>query len=261
MVAGRLPKTLYFMNNYYGLYKYRPINKNLIDSIVKNELYFSEPSQLNDPFDCQIDIKKSLSKAIEVTTETKKENLILLLEETDGLDEWQTNIKQFGICSFSLSREGNILSNPLMWSHYADEHKGVCLYYEFPNEFINYEKNKIIGIAEVEYSYNPLTEWFIENADVFGEWGIEKFFFELGKNTLRNKSLPWKYEEEVRIVRPNKGTFEIDPKSLKQICFGLNTSTEDMELIKKITHHTNNNVSFCQATHGETDFGITIKEI
>ena len=148
-----------------------------------------------------------------------------------------------------------------MWSHYAEEHKGVCLYYKFPHEFINYEQNKIFGISEVEYSENPLTEWFIENAEKFDKLDLIQFFSALGPKTLTIKSPAWEHEEEVRMVRPQKGFLKIEKDYLKQICFGLNTPDEDKELIVKIISDSKYQVTFCEACHSGSDFGLTIKEI
>ena len=183
------------------------------------------------------------------------------MNETDGLDQWQNDLKVFGICSFSLSEKNNILENPLMWSHYAEEHKGVCLFYQFPTNFINYDRNNIFGISKVEYKENPLTDWFINNAEEYDSLDLIKFLFKLGPKTLTIKSPPWEYEEEVRMVRPKKGFLKIEKEFLKQICFGLNTPDEDKKLIIKIVSDSNYQVTFCEAIHGESDFGLTIREI
>ena len=45
------------MKDSIGL-KFRQINKRLIESLITGEVSFSSPENLNDPFDCQIDIKK-----------------------------------------------------------------------------------------------------------------------------------------------------------------------------------------------------------
>lgn len=38
------------------LYKYRSINKYTIESLIKNEFFFSFPSNFNDPFDTKLNV-------------------------------------------------------------------------------------------------------------------------------------------------------------------------------------------------------------
>ena len=66
---------LYFQMSEYVFFKFREINKYLIDALVKGTIYFASPRQLNDPFDCRVDIKKSAKQAIEQLTGKKKEIL------------------------------------------------------------------------------------------------------------------------------------------------------------------------------------------
>jgi len=44
-------------------YKFRRIDKYTIESLVTPSLYFARPSELNDPFDCQINLDITLAAA------------------------------------------------------------------------------------------------------------------------------------------------------------------------------------------------------
>ncbi len=55
----------YIAMSEYIFFKYRPVNKFLLDSLVKAVIYFPNRKQLNDPFDCNVDIVKSVENAIE----------------------------------------------------------------------------------------------------------------------------------------------------------------------------------------------------
>lgn len=46
------------------LYKYRPCNMRLINLLANCELYFPDYQELNDPYDCQIDIDKAVNEAL-----------------------------------------------------------------------------------------------------------------------------------------------------------------------------------------------------
>jgi hypothetical protein len=55
--------------------KFRKIDKFLLDSLVHGHLCFAPPDKLNDPFDCKIDINKSLTKAITESSDSEKATL------------------------------------------------------------------------------------------------------------------------------------------------------------------------------------------
>lgn len=49
----------------YCFFKYRPIDKRLLGSLIHSSIYFAHRAQLNDPFDCNVDIVRALDHAIE----------------------------------------------------------------------------------------------------------------------------------------------------------------------------------------------------
>jgi hypothetical protein len=105
-----------------------------------------------------------------------------------------------------------------------------------------------------------LTNWFKEKARQFRR-ANDEFFIELAKIYFTSKSHAWSYEKETRIISQKPGSLKIEKSFIKQICFGLNTAIEDVELIKEITKHYNHEVQFCQIIRSEDDFGIDVKEI
>lgn len=136
----------------YYAYKFKRFDEYLLTSIRNSELYFASPQQLNDPFDCQISIKASLKKAISESSGAIRKNLRTLKLLRPFFDDFQKRLGTIGICSFA----GQIM-NPLMWAHYTDSHKGVCLLYRFPGSFVTEEHNNFIGLTDVEYGTNALT--------------------------------------------------------------------------------------------------------
>ena len=53
------------------LYKYRAYSARSLEMLIRRELYFAAPASLNDPYDCQINIRDSLAIAIERATDIK----------------------------------------------------------------------------------------------------------------------------------------------------------------------------------------------
>jgi hypothetical protein len=123
------------------LYKYRSLidyndhgmNTNTIKMLKHGELFFSKPRDFNDPFDCFVDeiadgtndefIKylRNKRKTAEYINEILRQknsgelNIRNLLEDDKSQDYFKV---------FCLSKK---FDNILMWSHYADDHKGICI--------------------------------------------------------------------------------------------------------------------------------------
>ena len=237
----------------YRYFKYRAVNKNLIDSLVNSYLYFSHPSNLNDPFDCQVDIRKSTNYAISKVPSGLKSDIPTRISKLNGfIDEIQRRMTVIGVCSFSLT-----LEEPLLWAHYADEHRGICLFYEFPEDFILDRTNEIVGVSDIEYGENPLSDWFIDIIPDQIEDGFYDYFTtELLKRVLIIKASGWNYEQECRIIRQKAGPLSVPKEFLKQVCFGMNVSDSDKNLISKIVDSSGYAVNYCQIVKTECDFGI-----
>ncbi len=239
--------------------KFRKIDKRLIDSLVHSQLYFPCPEQLNDPFDCKVDIEKSLRKAISQSSGSEREALERILNNDECRKEFNKVpqiIKDYGI--FSASRKGALKSS-LMWSHYADRHKGVCLVYAIPHNQINfYGPNRIFGVQNVDYGLdvgsNQLTEWFkkLPANDNLYKCAFEKLI----QTVLTIKDKCWVYEEEWRMIRKSSGIVSIDRSYLQHVCFGLDASKDEMKLIREILIKFNYDVGYSRMQRAESDFGI-----
>lgn len=120
--------------------------------------------------------------------------------------------------------------NPLstsMWSHYANDYKGICLEYDFSNLAITNDIFK--NIHPVRYTDNPVDLTHYE-----GKEHVRKTLL-----AALNKSNDWRYEEEWRIVLENTGSEDegkcyqvVQPIS---IIMGSSISEEDKEKILEIS--------------------------
>src|SRR5690349_14008365 len=150
------------------LYKYRPIFNQeksqiisiderarfLLDILIRNKLYFSNPLELNDPHELRPSFslgnirnifyrKKFIDYVYEIISNdyphlTKEQFAAAISEHKDLVSQrfgqrYTARFRQHfstgqRICSFSATP-----SNPLLWSHYADSHRGVCLIFEANN--------------------------------------------------------------------------------------------------------------------------------
>lgn len=127
-----------------------------------------------------------------------------------GLEIRAELLKQsnFGICC--LSAEYN---NPLLWSHYADQHKGFCVGYSL-------KRKPEPDIQQVQYggtrSINTsLVAGAILNNDPTA-------IAQLTNSILLRKASPWSYEKEWRVV--DSVGLQDSPLCLEEIIFGLRCS-------------------------------------
>jgi hypothetical protein len=124
-----------------------------LDDIAKQQMKVSEIDQTNDPFElwCVSQPNRSLRDALR--------------------DYKRTMSERFGLICFSEDWE-----NPLLWSHYADKHRGICLGFEGRDSIL-----KKVRYAKRRLPLKlPLTN---ETAD----------------RLLWTKYWDWKYEREWRI--------------------------------------------------------------
>jgi len=235
-----------------SFFKYRAINKYLLDSLIKSQLYFSPRARLNDPFDCNIDI----SRAVDHLIQTEKDNKLLAAfrEEEEALITFNNNVDTLGICSFSLTS-----NETLMWSHYAEDHKGICLKYDFPESFLNNE-DEILGESRVSYEPNAISNWLRSNIKLFRN-DQKAFIINLLTTLLTSKAPSWFYEEEARIMRYVTGLYDIPRDVLTHIIFGLQTSEADEALIRSIADKYYSDIKFGRVVRTNEDFGIDTKEI
>ncbi|RZK29274.1 MAG: DUF2971 domain-containing protein, partial [Hymenobacter sp.] len=123
--------------DFFPIYKYMSIS-GAIRTLEDGTLKFSCPTEFNDPFDCNMANLKftksqstidELNHAIDIAGVSEEDKAIWRVKIDDPriFEEMQTyavldKIEKSKVTCFSKRR-----NNTLMWSHYSDQHKGVCL--------------------------------------------------------------------------------------------------------------------------------------
>lgn len=159
-----------------SLLSFRKYNDYSLQDLINDTLTVSSPKRMNDPYDTL------LLKWGEVVKINKSKKL-----HTSFLCE---SFNAYRIRSFFRLKDENgrqTISNVLMWSHYADEHKGFCIQYKFSKEFFVTEERRTIRFKDIKYhkADEPLN---------------------LNTNTLNTdvalclKLDDWSYENESRII-------------------------------------------------------------
>ncbi|MCP4098109.1 MAG: DUF2971 domain-containing protein [Planctomycetaceae bacterium] len=147
----------------------------VLENINNNQLKVSRFSDCNDPFELAAFSLKNKN----VRTRHKK-----WLADTD---------KKHGLICFCRNWR-----NPVLWSHYADNHRGLCLGFDVsPEKYV-----------DVRYASERL----------YPEINSRNFLKHIGEDQMADifatKFIHWSYEEEVRLLI----TFETEPEN-GEICF------------------------------------------
>lgn len=217
-------------------YKYQTINEHLFESLKNNQLYFSDPRNFNDPLDSVIDgyyegtnYEWLKSPNVDDIREIEVGIKISFLKRNGEKIRYDIPKigEHFGIsyipltCSFSERRD-----NILMWSHYANDHKGVCLCFKSkykpspPKQEPEYEYVLTINLEDA-----PLYKIKYQNVAPKKLNFLDKSYHKRVPEFMLTKSLDWEYEKEYRTVlpeewTPNKNNFK--KEELEGIIFGLN---------------------------------------
>ena len=169
------------------LYKFYNKTNFSINSLLENYLYFSNPRNFNDPFDCLTNREKYILKGSPAIVKHRED---------------------IGVCSFTV-----INDNPLMWGHYTNSYNGFCL--KFNNK--NLLRNENIEIrSHVSYleNYNPSNDNFRNVKNEIRKLDVEE---EFKRNTLSVlamlqeycwKYCDWQYEKEYRAIAIDATKFE-----------------------------------------------------
>ena len=190
-------------------YKYRSIEnfKRFLDIVINNRLYGCSFRDLNDPMEGRFTYSDELSK--------------------ESKDIIRKNISNRIICSASKQYDIG-----LMWSHYADSHRGCCIEFE---------------LGKTDLWERLYVKYQDELPKCNGEKDLE--------NVLQTKSKHWEYEKEVRFIKTMKERSSYYmPIKITAIYLGIQMSNKDKRLI-------NNIVDIINKKHKKDDDKIKVIEI
>lgn len=222
-------------NTSYGgvtCYAFRGCSKFLFQSLINNTLNLSSPKTFNDPFDCPVIellnnddensklIREAYIRCIKVACFVKNNKLPY---SKDEIREPIYNDKKN-------KRDRAEFLNELMWSHYADYHKGICIKYKFQNDMTVFmsdykDKGYLAYFKDVEYISD------LHKYSSCSSINMKDAFFAKAKS--------WKYENELRLLYCNPSNND-DYISLpmqdciEAIYFGVKCSKKDRETIMNI---------------------------
>jgi len=228
------------------IYKYVPFSINSLKLLIKGELWLGFPHNLNDPYEGEFLTNNNYNIPSNMLIEFfYQENPYLLNDE--GIESKQAKIKYdysafhndvhtiykkrlksfYGVSSFSYVQD-----SILMWSQYADSHKGFCIAFDksllektlkYPSPWFDF--------IDVDYQRELCTaKLIIEKDEISIQNEIE---------ILSRKLDIWKKEFETRIIakigeKTQNRNYQFDKKCIKSIIFGENISEDDKNTLNSL---------------------------
>lgn len=263
------------------------ISDRLQRMIEYSAIFFSDPLTFNDPFDAHFSIDTEDKSEWDNIIATFDEVATQLIKEgkctEKRANDFRTNLNnQLPLENYRVSCFSSNGNNELMWAHYADQHRGVILCYEFDSlkNVIQYRDNHYVFIDNGSIdSYSTNSEQYKILLDkVIYSSEKPKMKFEKGLLVesyniaipLFTKSLNWSYEEEIRLalqVPFNHGFDEknyyimLDKNCLKSIVFGerLDNSYR-YEIVNLINNSGYENVTFLESVIDAKTFSFKQQE-
>lgn len=134
-----------------------------------------------------------------------------LLKHRDAKDSWQAAFysalnSEFAEIQKNLAGHFRIAcftTNPysmLMWSHYANSHKGFCIEYDFPSYGCEKEKDLAVNLFPVIYSDERVSVLEYCLLDMKSPTVTDEVLWPIYKYGLLTKSLDWMYQNEWRLI-------------------------------------------------------------
>ncbi|MFT5806271.1 MAG: hypothetical protein ACI9LG_000524 [Moritella dasanensis] len=223
-------------------------------SIINSYHWFSNPTEFNDPFDCQIDLQSDeisvdeymelyvLARHGEKPTENKFYETRFPVNSIDNgsfTSSFKNQLLEFGKHVKKEVKATGVLSlsenfdNTTMWSHYAENHQGICI--EYAPDMMNEEEDIQKTCFKVDYL--PAKDISFNIYELFAKCSNNhnnKQFQQLMWTLALTKSDDWKYEEEWRLIHNKNGIFRYSPLAIKGIYFGLKCGVEEKRAIRNI---------------------------
>jgi len=258
------------MKNFLGdeipdmLYRYMPwrldkeTGKNYAKELLLNkQIFLQSANNFNDPFDTALILKMTGSGKLlvkryafayrnynhkEASKQDKKNIRKTPLRDRIKVAErhMQVTRKLTGIYCLSKCNK-----NILLWSHYADNHTGICLAF-------NTKQNPFSLAVKVEYD-NEYPKINYLRSDIVT----------IIRKKYLTKAMDWHYENEYRIVLSNyagKRMFFL-PESLKGIFCGCNMREDDILDLKETLKNSKLCVPVYQAEKEKSAYRLKFKSI
>lgn len=258
------------------LYHYQPFDPVRLSNIILDKaLYFSNPGDFNDPWDCRpwwnvnaLADPVVLDRHIDwYITETREHGQNISENEIQRRANAFRSNPEFLIRKMkkvSLAIEATIkeryrvyclsskLDSELMWAHYSNKHQGICLEFDAGNELFSQALK--LSYQEDYPPFDLTTETEDEN-----------------RMPLTTKSAAWNYEDEYRLIAQEKkarmpedslmtqsNCIELPDRALTAIIVGCLAPNSTLNAIKKLIEKCTYSVKLKRAVRARDQYKLSI---
>ena len=235
-----------------------------------NKIWFAKPADFNDPFECQFRmsfdastyqketryVEYQVKKGCKPREAWKRAKKFFRPKGLNEIREWERErleaFKKMLLCETGMLCLSEVRDDILMWSHYADSHRGTCL--EFG----------LGGYKSMEY-----VDFFARAHKVRYQKGVPRFEFyrpqdaaEQVAATVLTKANHWEYEKEWRIVDldPGPGLHNIPEGIISGVILGLQMPDDQRERVRHVIAECKSDVPIYEARRHEGAYALDICE-
>lgn len=242
------------------LYKYTSLERPewIREVIAEHKLWFSSPFDFNDPFDCRPRITigntpEEISAALRwiedvlarkqgmdrPTRRRQARQIAGEIRKNDKLtDQYKMLLERAGVYCLSARSD-----HPLMWSHYASCHSGICLGFSTSN-------NPFFPQAQpVRYNRTYPT---VKLSQHKVDWGRE---------SMLTKSEHWSYEDEWRLTCREPGHMEMPEHALVRVILGCRISDHDRDQVRSLCAASDDGIEILQASMHPRQYTLEFRKI
>jgi hypothetical protein len=269
------------------IYKFRSIPKDSSDPtkpdpnkfhyieriFTHNELYFPSPLELNDPLECRplfvvgdLSDEKYKNKYVsyvrrimiaggnsadpnDITTWLENQTQEIANKfAKEQQNDFRMELQKYRICSFCSKSD-----NPIVWSHYADQHRGFSLIFSSDNDLfgsaikVEYQDKYPVSDVTEDDHYIILRKSALVK---FSDWSYEKEFRLLSREPNFKDALP---------VKNKKWNFPSD--MLIGVIFGCKIIDSDRQLLENLCSNYSSKLQKKQAVLNDDRFLMKIIDI
>lgn len=208
-------------------YKFQPINKLSLQNLNNQKVWVADPYLFNDPFEF------SLQDNFYIDSEGN--GIQLKGEEYEIRKEIEHELREYGVVCFSKGYQNNLL-----WSHYTDNHEGMCLVFDIDED---------VGdkLFKVDYTMDfPIIDLSPEAKQ-----------HDQRVKVVTTKSKEWEYEEEYRLVYMMKNFLNDYRGKLVEIIFGCRATFDSIKMVASIARNNDSQIKISRVRPQPNTFKLT----
>lgn len=244
--------------------------------ILNHEIYYKTKDQVNDPFEFLF------VPSFEATTEEKIRAYAAYLKKYQNYSDQMAvaiaSSEYIGKTEIQVKRKENAQlmqlqkminntaffclsetpDNILLWSHYADCHRGVCI--EFTTDIS--KKPHILWNADNKNA-EPTSMIYAGNDELPVMNFYKDDWEQIVTTIFKTKSKQWKYEGEYRSIQVNagKGLKKIPAGLISGVILGLNVSEDDKKFILNLRKQSSTPIKIKKASREVSLYKIRIEDL